>query len=42
VNWVETPKIKGKCNKKKYEAQQTKKINADFLKNAEGIILKNM
>ena len=34
--------IKGKCEKEKYEAQQTRDMVADILKNAEQITLKNM
>ena len=42
VNGIDTPEIKGKCEKEKYEAQQAKEMVADILKDAEQIALKNM
>jgi len=42
VNGIDTPKIKGKCEKEKYDAQQAKEMVADILKDAEQITLKNM
>ena len=42
VNGIDTPEIKGKCEKEKYEAQQTRDMVSDILKDAEQITLKNM
>jgi micrococcal nuclease len=42
VNGIDTPEIRGKCEKETYDAKQAKKMVADILKNAEVIILKNM
>ena len=42
VNDIDTPEIKGKCEKEKYDAKQTKEMVADILKDAEQINLKNM
>ena len=42
VNGIDTPEIKGNCEKEKYEAQQAKEMVADILKDAEQINLKNM
>ena len=42
VNGIDTPEIKGKCEKEKYDAQQTKEMVADILKDAETIDLKNI
>jgi len=42
VNGIDTPEIKGKCKKEKYEAQQARDMVADILKGAEKITLKNM
>ena len=42
VNGIDTPEIKGKCEKEKYDAQQAKEMVADILKDAEKIELKNM
>ena len=42
VNGIDTPEIKGKCEKEKYNAQQAQQMVADFLKDAEQIVLKNM
>ena len=42
VNGVDTPEIRGKCDKEKYDAEQAKGMVEDFLKDAERIDLKNM
>ena len=42
VNGIDTPEIKGKCDKEKYDAQQAKEMVADIIKDAEVITLKNM
>ena len=42
VNGIDTPEIKGKCKKEKYEAQQARDMVADILKGAEKITLRNM
>ena len=42
VNGIDTPEIKGNCEKEKYDAKQAKEMVADILKNAEQIILKNI
>ena len=42
VNGIDTPEIKGKCEKEKYDAQQAKEMVADILKDAEQITLKNL
>ena len=42
VNGIDTPAIKGKCKKEKYEAQQARDMVADILKGAEKITLRNM
>ena len=42
VNGIDTPEIKGKCEKEKYDAKQAKVMVADILKDAELIVLKNM
>ena len=42
VNGIDTPEIRGKCEKEKYDAQQAKEMVADILKDAEQITLKNM
>ena len=42
VNGIDTPEIKGKCDKEKYDAKQAKEMVADILKDAEQINLKNM
>ena len=42
VNGIDTPEIKGKCDKEKYDAEQAKGMVEDFLKDAERIDLKNM
>jgi micrococcal nuclease len=42
VNGIDTPEIRGKCEKEKYDAKQAKEMVADILKDAEVITLKNM
>ena len=42
VNGIDTPEIKGKCEKEKYDAKQAKEMVADILKDAEQIVLRNM
>jgi micrococcal nuclease len=42
VNEIDTPEIKGKYKKEKYEAQKAGDVVADILKDAEQITLKNM
>ena len=42
VNGIDTPEIKGNCEKEIYNAQQTQQMVADILKDAEQIALKNM
>ena len=42
VNGIDTPEIKGNCEKEKYHAQQAKEMVADILKDAEQITLKNI
>ena len=42
VNGIDTPEIRGKCEKEKYDAKQAKEMVADILKDAEQINLKNM
>ena len=42
VNGIDTPEVKGKCEKEKYDAKQAKEMVTDILKDAEQIILKNM
>ena len=42
VNGIDTPEIRGKCEKEKYNAKQVKEVVADILKDAEQITLKNM
>ena len=42
VNGIDTPEIRGKCDKEKYDAKQAKVMVADILKDAERITLKNM
>ena len=42
VNGIDTPEIKGNCEKEKYNAQQAQQMVADILKDAEQITLKNM
>ena len=42
VNGIDTPEIRGKCAKEKYDAKQGKQMVADILKEAETITLRNM
>ena len=42
VNGIDTPEIKGKCEKESYDAKQAKEMVTDILKDAERINLKNM
>jgi micrococcal nuclease len=42
VNGIDTPEIRGKCEKETYNAQQAQQMVADILKDAEQITLKNM
>ena len=42
VNGIDTPEIRGKCDKEKYDAQQAKEMVADIFKDAERVDLKNM
>ena len=42
VNGIDTPEIRGKCDKEKYDAEQAKGMVEEFLKDAERIDLKNM
>jgi micrococcal nuclease len=42
VNGIDTPEIRGKCEKEKYDAKQAKEMVADILKDAEQIVLRNM
>ena len=42
VNGIDTPEIRGKCDKEKYDAKQAQDMVEEFLKDAERIDLKNM
>jgi len=42
LNGIDTPEIKGKCEKEKYDAEQVREMVRDILKDAEKITLKNM
>jgi micrococcal nuclease len=42
VNGIDTPEIRGKCKKEKYNAKQAKEMVADILKDTEQIVLRNM
>jgi micrococcal nuclease len=42
VNGIDTPEIRGKCEKEKYDAQQARGMVANILKGAEQIVLRNM
>ena len=42
VNGIDTPEIRGKCEKEKYDAKQAKEMVADILKDAKRIALRNM
>ena len=41
VNGIDTPEIRGKCEKEKYDVQQVRDMVADILKDAEQIVLRN-
>ena len=42
LNGIDTPEVKGKCDKEKYDAEQAREMVEDILKDAENITLKNM
>ena len=42
VNGIDTPEMRGKCEKEKYDAKQAQQMVADILKDAEQIVLKNI
>ena len=42
INDIDTPEIKGKCEKETSNAQQAQQMVADILKGAEQITLKNI
>ena len=42
VNGIDTPDIRGKCEKEKYDAKQAQQMVADILKDADQIVLRNM
>ena len=42
IRGIDTPEIKGKCDKEKYDAEQAREMVGDILKDAEKITLKNM
>jgi micrococcal nuclease len=42
VNGIDTPEMRGKCEKEKFNAQQAQQMVADTLKNVKQITLKNM
>ena len=42
LNGLDTPEIRGKCDKEKYNAEQARDMVTDILKDAERIDLKNM
>ncbi len=42
VNGIDTPEIRGKCDKEKISAKLVKHLVADILKNADSITLKNI
>ena len=42
LNGLDTPEIRGKCDKEKYNAEQARDMVTDILKDAEQITLKNM
>jgi micrococcal nuclease len=42
INGIDTPEIKGKCEKEKYDAKQAQQMVADILTDTEQIVLKNM
>jgi len=42
VNGIDTPEIRGKCEKEKYDAKQAQQMVADIIKDSERMTLKNM
>ena len=42
VNGVDTPEMRGKCEKEKFNAQNAQQMVADTLKDAKQVTLKNM
>lgn len=42
INGIDTPEIKGRCNKETYNAQQAQQMVSDILKDAKQINLKNV
>jgi micrococcal nuclease len=42
VNGIDTPELRGKCEKEKYDAKQAQEMVADILNDAEQITLKSM
>ncbi len=42
VNGIDTPEIRGKCEKETYDAKQAQQMVADIFKDAEQIVLRNM
>ena len=42
LNGIDTPEIKGKCDKEKYDAEQAREMVGDILKDAEKITLENI
>ena len=42
VNGIDTPELKGNCEREKYDAKQGQQMVADILKDAEQIVLRNM
>jgi micrococcal nuclease len=42
VNGIDTPEIRGRCDKEKYNAVRARDMVVDILKNADQINLKNM
>ena len=42
LNGIDTPEIRGKCDKEKYDAEQAREMVGDILRDAKQIDLKNM
>tara|TARA_B100000959_G_scaffold248425_1_gene275292 strand:- start:82 stop:537 length:456 start_codon:yes stop_codon:yes gene_type:complete len=42
VNGIDTPEIRGKCEKETYDAEQARDMVSDILKDAGKIVLKNL
>ena len=42
VNGIDTPEIRGKCEKETYDAEQARDMVSDILKDARKIVLKNL